>query len=401
MATILEAKSLKKKFHIFKNMWFSPKIAVDGVSLHVDEGEIVGLLGPNGAGKSTSLKMISGDITPDEGSVFFDGMEVTDWPMYKRCLNGLGYLAQENTLFKNLSVENNLIGVMQMLGYSKQECRERCDELVKMFDLEPIRNSMAARISGGERRRLEVARALAKQPKLIILDEPFAGVDPIAIGTVQSLIRDLRQKWGIAILITDHNVPPIIHIADRAYVIADGKVIFDGGVNDLIHNPEVKKVYLGENIDAFSLKQDIEGKSAIHSTASSEAIPENVQSNATAMNSAASGEMQSSAAVEVKPQGQISQSEQTDAPQVEPGNAAPEETDLSELLKSVHTISAELDKSVTPSETLATFIQKSDAEAQTPQDEPTAEVQNDSSQTVPQRKTLPTAPAIKPFRRKN
>ncbi len=250
---LLEVKSLKKRFRILKHLWYDWRVAVKDVSLHVDEGEIVCLLGPNGAGKSTSLKMISGDLTPDEGSVFFNGQDISSFPMYKRCLNGLGYLAQENTLFKNLTVEQNLIGVMEMLGYSRTECRQRCEELIEMFELSHLRNSPALRLSGGERRRLEVARALTKKPKLIILDEPFAGVDPKIIGKVQDLIELLSVKWNIAILITDHNVTPVADVSDRGYVIAQGGVIYDGSVEGLLKDPNVKDVYLGDGVVSLQL----------------------------------------------------------------------------------------------------------------------------------------------------
>lgn len=245
MEPLLEAKALKKDFRVFKRIWFEWRNVVKDVSLRVCKGEIVCLLGPNGAGKSTSLKMICGVLKPDAGSVFLNGLDVTHWPMYKRCHAGLGYLAQENSLFRNLSVENNLLGVMQLLGYSRSECRDRCEQLIKMFDLENLRNTKASGLSGGERRRLEVARALTKDPKLIILDEPFAGVDPKVIEKVQNLIRSLRKELGIAILITDHSVGPVLDISDRGYVVASGEVIFEGGVQDLIVHPKVRSEYLG------------------------------------------------------------------------------------------------------------------------------------------------------------
>lgn len=244
---LLEAIALKKDFRVFNRMWFEWRKVVKDVSLNVFPGEIVCLLGPNGAGKSTSLKMICGVLKPDGGSVFLDGKEVTQWPMYKRCKSGLGYLAQENSLFRNLSVENNLIGVMQLLGYSKKECYDRCEQLIQIFDLEKLRHSKASGLSGGERRRLEVARALTKDPKLIILDEPFAGVDPKVVEKVQELIKSLREQLGIAILITDHNVQPVLDISDRGYVVADGTVIFQGPVQDLVVHPGVRAVYLGSS----------------------------------------------------------------------------------------------------------------------------------------------------------
>lgn len=190
MGVLLEAKSLKKTQYRFKNFKWDKNLSVKNVSLYVNEGEIVGMLGPNGAGKSTSLKMITGDLTPDEGRVIFDGQDITTWPMYKRCSAGLGYMAQENTLFKQMTVENNLIGIMQMQGFTKQECRDRCEELMELFNLNHIRNNLATNISGGEKRRLEVARALTRQPKMLILDEPFAGVDPKVTQSIIDLVFD-------------------------------------------------------------------------------------------------------------------------------------------------------------------------------------------------------------------
>ena len=198
---------------------------VDGVDFQVDRGEIVGLLGPNGAGKTTSFRMTCGMIEPNAGKVILNEVDVTSWPMYRRARDGgMGYLAQESSVFRKLSVENNLLGVMEMLGMDRKSRQRRCDELLEQFDIARLRKARAMSLSGGERRRLEIARCLVSNPKLILLDEPFTGIDPVTIDSIQQIIRDLRDR-GISILITDHQVRETLEITDRSYVIRGGQVL--------------------------------------------------------------------------------------------------------------------------------------------------------------------------------
>ncbi|MEX2115189.1 MAG: LPS export ABC transporter ATP-binding protein [Pirellulales bacterium] len=221
---------------------------VDGVDFEVDRGEIVGLLGPNGAGKTTSFRMTCGMIDPDEGTVLLNDIDVTDWPMYRRARDGkMGYLAQESSVFRKLSVENNLLGMMEMLGFDRRTRRARCDELLDQFDITRLRKSRADSLSGGERRRLEIARCLVSDPELILLDEPFTGIDPVTIDSIQAIIRDLRDR-GISILITDHQVRETLEITDRSYVIRSGSVLCHGPPEEVLANPEARKYYFGEGI---------------------------------------------------------------------------------------------------------------------------------------------------------
>lgn len=221
---------------------------VDGVDFEVDRGEIVGLLGPNGAGKTTSFRMTCGMIDPDEGTVLLNDIDVTDWPMYRRARDGkMGYLAQESSVFRKLSVENNLLGMMEMLGFDRRTRRNRCDELLEQFDITRLRKSRADSLSGGERRRLEIARCLVSDPELILLDEPFTGIDPVTIDSIQAIIRDLRER-GISILITDHQVRETLEITDRSYVIRSGTVLCHGAPEEVLANPEARKYYFGEGI---------------------------------------------------------------------------------------------------------------------------------------------------------
>ncbi len=222
---------------------------VDGVSFYVGHDEIVGLLGPNGAGKTTSFRMTCGMIEADAGEVFLNGVEVTDWPMYRRARDGgMGYLAQESSVFRKLTVEKNLLGVMEMLGLDRKTRLRRCDELLEQFDITRLRKSMALSLSGGERRRLEIARALVSNPKIILLDEPFTGIDPVTIASIQEIIRRLRTE-GIAILITDHQVRETLQITSRSYVIRDGRVLCHGSPDEVLANPDARKYYFGENMD--------------------------------------------------------------------------------------------------------------------------------------------------------
>ena len=228
---------------------YGKRRVVDGVSFYVGNDEIVGLLGPNGAGKTTSFRMTCGMIEPEAGTVFLNGLEVTRWPMYRRARDGgMGYLAQESSVFRKLTVEQNLLGVMEMLGVDRRTRRERCDELLGQFNITHLRKSMAISLSGGERRRLEIARALVSNPKIILLDEPFTGIDPVTIASIQEIIRQLRTK-GIAILITDHQVRETLQITSRSYVIAKGKVMCHGTPEEVLANPEARKYYFGENLD--------------------------------------------------------------------------------------------------------------------------------------------------------
>jgi lipopolysaccharide export system ATP-binding protein len=219
---------------------------VNGVSVEVNQGEIVGLLGPNGAGKTTSFYMMVGLVKPDEGSVFLDDMEITNYPMYKRAQLGLGYLPQEVSVFRKLSVEDNIMSILEMTNLSKNERINRLEELLEEFSLTHVRKNLGNRLSGGEKRRTEIARALATNPKFVLLDEPFAGVDPIAVEDIQSIVSDLKKK-NIGILITDHNVQETLSITDRAYLLFEGNILKTGTAEELASDEQVRKVYLGQN----------------------------------------------------------------------------------------------------------------------------------------------------------
>ncbi len=222
---------------------------VDGVSFRVERGQIVGLLGPNGAGKTTSFRIACGMIEPNAGTVTLQGIDVTNWPMYRRARDGgMGYLAQESSVFRKLSVEKNLLGVMEMLGFDRARRRRRCDELLEQFKITKLRKSLAMSLSGGERRRLEIARCLVSNPKLILLDEPFTGIDPVTIASIQEIIRALRDD-GISILITDHQVRETLQITDYSYVIRSGQVLCEGHRSEVLANPEARKYYFGEGMD--------------------------------------------------------------------------------------------------------------------------------------------------------
>ncbi len=228
---------------------YGTRRVVDGVDFRVEPGEIVGLLGPNGAGKTTSFHMTCGMIEPNEGKVFLDGVDITNWPMYRRARDGgMGYLAQESSVFRKLTVEKNLLGVMEMLGVDLRGRRQRCDELLEQFDITRLRKSLALSLSGGERRRLEIARSLVSNPKIILLDEPFTGIDPVTIASIQKIIQHLRGE-GIAILITDHQVRETLQITDRSYVIRNGQVLCHGRPGEVLANPEARKYYFGEDMD--------------------------------------------------------------------------------------------------------------------------------------------------------
>ena len=234
---VLRTENLVKKYR--------SRTVVKGASVEVSQGEIVGLLGPNGAGKTTSFYMIVGLITPNEGKIFLDDMEITNEPVYKRAQKGIGYLAQEASVFRKLSVEDNIRAVLEMTKLPKAEQRERTEQLLQEFGLTKIRKSLGIQLSGGERRRTEIARALAINPKFILLDEPFAGVDPIAVEDIQFIIHKLKKK-NIGILITDHNVDETLSITDRAYLLIEGKIFKAGTAQELADDKHVRKLYLGE-----------------------------------------------------------------------------------------------------------------------------------------------------------
>ncbi len=221
---------------------------VKGVSVEVNQGEIVGLLGPNGAGKTTSFYMIVGLVNPDEGKVYIDGTEITNMPMYKRSQLGIGYLPQEISVFRKLSVEDNIMAILEMTDMTKEQREERLEQLLSEFSLHHVRKNLGNRLSGGEKRRTEIARALATNPKFLLLDEPFAGVDPIAVEDIQSIVSELRQR-NIGILITDHNVQETLSITDRAYLLFEGAILKQGTAEELAADEQVRKVYLGQKFE--------------------------------------------------------------------------------------------------------------------------------------------------------
>ena len=233
----LEAEQLVKSYRNRK--------VVDGVSIHIDKGEIVGLLGPNGAGKTTTFYMIVGLVRPDSGTIHFQGGDITRFPVYRRAQSGLGYLAQEPSIFRKLTVEQNILAILETLPSSRAEKKRRLHELLEEFNLLKVARQRAYTLSGGERRKLEIARALVQNPAILMLDEPFAGVDPLAVSDIQQIIRDL-QSSGYGILITDHNVRETLSVVDRAYLLYEGRVLCEGTSQQLINDPEVRKRYLGE-----------------------------------------------------------------------------------------------------------------------------------------------------------
>ena len=231
--------------------FYGKRKVVDNVSIEVSQGEIVGLLGPNGAGKTTTFYMVVGFIKPTEGNVYVDDAELTELPMYKRARLGVGYLPQEPSVFRKLSVENNLRAVLELSDFKPAEQKERLETLISEFGLEKVRNNVGDSLSGGERRRTEIARALATDPKFILLDEPFAGIDPIAVEDIQQIVATLKNK-NIGILITDHNVQETLSITDRAYLMFEGRILKAGTAEELAEDQMVRKVYLGQN---FVLKK--------------------------------------------------------------------------------------------------------------------------------------------------
>ncbi|MFO7524357.1 MAG: LPS export ABC transporter ATP-binding protein [Ignavibacteriaceae bacterium] len=245
MSTTLRSEDLVK---VYKK-----RTVVDKASVQVSKGEIVGLLGPNGAGKTTTFYMITGMIKPESGKVFLDDKEITSVPMYKRARMGIGYLPQEASIFRRLSVEDNLLAVLEMTKLDSTQRKEKCDKLLEELSITNIRKSKGFQLSGGERRRTEIARALATDPSFILLDEPFAGVDPIAVEDIMVIVANLKNR-GIGVLITDHNVHETLSIVDNGYILIDGKIFKQGDANTLAEDEEVRKLYLGEKfkLDRYS-----------------------------------------------------------------------------------------------------------------------------------------------------
>lgn len=248
MTSKLKAYNLVKEY---KN-----RKVVNDVSLNIEQGEIVGLLGPNGAGKTTTFYMICGMIKPNEGDIEFDGEIITKFPMYKRARMGIGYLPQEASVFRRMTVKENILSVLQFLQIDSDEREERCMKLLKDFNIEQIQDTKGYSLSGGERRRTEIARCLASEPKFILLDEPFAGIDPLASEDLMSIVASLKNR-KIGVLITDHNVHETLSIVDRAYILIEGKIFYQGTAMELANNEKVKKLYLGEN---FSLDRYLMSK---------------------------------------------------------------------------------------------------------------------------------------------
>ena len=227
---------------------YGERKVVDNVCLEIGNGEIVGLLGPNGAGKTTSFYMVAGLVRPDTGSVMFTGKDVSGLPMHLRARLGMGYLPQEESIFRKLSVEENLMAILETRSdLTRKEKKEKMMELLERFHITKLQKSQAIQLSGGEKRRLTIARALASNPKLLMLDEPFAGVDPIAVQDIQSIVASLRETDGLSILITDHNVRETLGIVDRAYILFEGKVIKEGNAAEIANDPKTRKIYLGED----------------------------------------------------------------------------------------------------------------------------------------------------------
>jgi lipopolysaccharide export system ATP-binding protein len=236
---LLEARQLLKSYR--------HRVVVDHVSFRVDPGEIVGLLGPNGAGKTTSFRMVLGMVRPDDGQVFLRDQDVTRMPIYKRARRGVAYLPQEPSVFRRMTVEQNLLAILETLALPRATRKSRMEELIAELDLDRVRKSRAEVLSGGERRRLEIARSLVHEPRLLLLDEPFAGVDPITVQEIQGILRRLRREKGLAILLTDHNVRETLAITDRSYIIAFGKILRHGPPSALVRDEVVRKTYLGKD----------------------------------------------------------------------------------------------------------------------------------------------------------
>lgn len=235
---ILKVEHLQKSY--------KDRLVIKDISLEIKSGEVVGLLGPNGAGKTTSFYMIVGLVKPDNGKIILNGNDITKFPMYDRAKVGIGYLPQEASVFRNMSVENNIYSILEIIEKSKKERIRKLKELLEDFSITHIRKSMGSALSGGERRRVEIARALASNPSFILLDEPFAGIDPIAVNDIMNIIKKLKEK-GIGVLITDHNVRETLAIVDKAYIVYEGKILASGNKDEILGNDRVKEVYLGNN----------------------------------------------------------------------------------------------------------------------------------------------------------
>jgi lipopolysaccharide export system ATP-binding protein len=234
---LLETTGLVKKY--------GSRQVVKSVDINVKRGEIVGLLGPNGAGKTTTFYMITGIVKPDSGTIIFDKRDITGMPLHARARCGIGYLSQEPSIFRKLTVEENIMAVLETLGFCPRERKRRCDELLNELKISHLRRNKAYTLSGGEKRRVEITRALVTNPLFILLDEPFSGIDPIAVAECQEIIKDLRNK-GLGVLLTDHNVRETLTITDRSYIMADGKILISGTKEDLVSNPRAREIYLGE-----------------------------------------------------------------------------------------------------------------------------------------------------------
>lgn len=241
--SLLRTENLVKKY--------GKRIVANDVNIEVRQGEIVGLLGPNGAGKTTTFYMTTGLVTANKGKIFLDGEDITSFPMYKRAQRGIGYLPQEASVFRKLSVEDNILAVLEQTNFTKEYQKQKLEQLIREFNLDHVRHNLGDRLSGGERRRTEIARCLAIEPRFVMLDEPFAGVDPIAVQEIQDVVWRLKDK-NIGILITDHNVDETLQITDRAYLLFEGKILFHGTPEELAANPVVRKNYLGRD---FVLKK--------------------------------------------------------------------------------------------------------------------------------------------------
>ena len=241
---LTEGTSGLKISHLRKS--YRKKLVIRDFSMEVQRGEVVALLGPNGSGKTTTFYAVAGLVTAEGGTVLLDGTDVTALPMYRRAQMGIGYLPQEMSIFRGLSVQDNILSILEIVEPDRHKRRERLEELLSEFSIEHMRRAPALALSGGERRRVEIARSLAANPKYLLLDEPFAGVDPISVGDIRHLVADLKKR-GIGVLITDHNVRETLEIVDRAYILHDGQVLMSGTPQDVVENENVRRVYLGEN----------------------------------------------------------------------------------------------------------------------------------------------------------
>ena len=246
---IRESENLKQNGMVLRTEGlvkiFKKRKVVNKVSIKISQGQIAGLLGPNGAGKTTTFRMVVGLLRPEEGNIFLDDKKITKLPMYKRARKGINYLPQEPSIFQKMTVENNIMSILQTLNYTRRERKKRLEEILEELSIAHLRKSMAYNLSGGESRRVEIARALVTNPKFILLDEPFAGIDPITVEDIQNIVANLKER-GLGILITDHNVRETLAITDMAYIIADGVILTEGNSEFLINDPEARKIYLGE-----------------------------------------------------------------------------------------------------------------------------------------------------------